>query len=310
MEQKSYDYSNFDELRQAREARRSRSEAYIQEESKKQNKNDYLAKLILIQAIVCTIIVLLTFAVKKISPSSYEQLKVQYNRIMSCDMSMQEIWQSVKSVSAFIILPSDEWKSSGTTTTQVNEAASQKEEEDENTSSDNTETSKVNESVPNESLTGAGGEDLDAYTAAANTSFAPFYVTANACTPVSGKITSRFGYRIHPTNGKLSFHTGMDIAAKEGVKIAAAFYGTVKDVNYSDSGGNYILMNHQNGLQTLYCHCSEILVKEGTVIRPGETIALVGSTGDTTGPHLHFEVRINGIRCNPEYILDINDNKV
>ncbi|NLB36001.1 MAG: M23 family metallopeptidase [Clostridiales bacterium] len=310
MEHKSYDYSNFDELRQAREARRSRSEAYIQEESKKHKKNDYLAKLILIQAIVCAVIVLLTFAVKKISPSSFEQLRAHYNRIMSSDMSMQEIWESVKSVSAFIILPSDEWKNSGTATTQGGQATTQQPEQEEDTSSDTQGSTKEHESLPDESLSGAGGEDLDALTAAANTSFAPFFVTADVNIPVKGRITSHFGYRIHPTSGKLSFHTGIDIAAKQGVKIAAAFYGTVKEVGNSDSGGNYILVNHQNGLQTLYCHCSEILVEEGMVIRPGETIALVGSTGDTTGPHLHFEVRIKGVRCNPEYILKIHDDKI
>ncbi len=312
MEQKSNDYLNIDEMRQAREARRSHSEAYIEDKAKKTKKNDYLAKLILIQSIVCAVIVLLTLTVKKISPSSFEQLKAQYDRIMSDNMSMQEIWDSVKSVSGFIMTPADQWKAKASAaTTEDSESTTKTDEEasDKDSSHDNSGTSSNAENVQYESLTGEGGEDLDIRTATANACFAPFYVTSKVTTPIKGKVTSRFGYRIHPTSGEPSFHTGIDIAAVQGAVIAAAFYGTVREVGYSKSGGNYVLMNHQNGLQTLYCHCSQILVEKGAVIRAGETIALVGSTGDTTGPHLHFEVRINGIRCNPEYILEINDNK-
>jgi murein DD-endopeptidase MepM/ murein hydrolase activator NlpD len=70
-----------------------------------------------------------------------------------------------------------------------------------------------------------------------------------------------------------------------------------------DDYGNFILLQHEGGLQTFYAHCSELLAEEGMVIRAGEIIALVGSTGLSTGPHLHFELRLNGVRCNPEPLL-------
>ncbi len=150
-----------------------------------------------------------------------------------------------------------------------------------------------------------GGEDIEIYEAAENTSFAPISSTAKILMPVSnGRYTSFFGYRINPITGKLSFHTGVDIAAAEGTNISAAFSGIVKTVGEDERAGKYIIIEHDQGLVTFYCHCSEILVEECTVIRQGETVALVGSTGWSTGPHLHFEVRRNNIRYNPLWLLE------
>lgn len=135
------------------------------------------------------------------------------------------------------------------------------------------------------------------------TSFAPYIVSVPVVRPVEGRVTSPYGYRIHPITKKLGFHRGMDIAAAKGTRIAAAFYGTVKEVGYSEGNGDYIILMHENGLETAYCHCSEILAEEGAVVREGETIALVGDSGMTTGPHLHIEVRINGVLHNPSWLL-------
>ncbi len=116
--------------------------------------------------------------------------------------------------------------------------------------------------------------------------------------PVDGRISSGFGGRISPISHFSEKHRGTDIAAPEGTPIRAVFDGTVCLVDSSPGRGNYLILDHgtdeRGRIQTLYQHCSEILVDEGTVVRAGETVALVGSTGNSTGPHLHLEYRVGG----------------
>ena len=155
-----------------------------------------------------------------------------------------------------------------------------------------------------EALTGQGGDDIEVYEAAANTSFSPIRITSPALSPIeNGRYTSYFGYRINPITEKFSFHTGLDIAAPMGTKIRAVYNGTVTRVGEDSRAGKYIFLTHDSGMVTFYCHCSEITAEEGAIIRQGETVAKVGSTGWSTGPHLHFEIRLDGIRYNPLYIL-------
>lgn len=123
--------------------------------------------------------------------------------------------------------------------------------------------------------------------------------------PVSGTVSSRFGYRIHPITGKYSMHGGLDLAADEGTEIQASMDGVVKTVAQSDSYGMYVVINHQNGFETWYAHCSKLLAEEGETVRQGDVIALVGQTGYATGPHCHFEVRVQGCKLNPEWLLKL-----
>lgn len=155
-----------------------------------------------------------------------------------------------------------------------------------------------------------GGDDISVFSPQTGTSFSPYYISSEICVPVSGTISSPFGYRINPVTKTFSFHSGLDIAADEGEKIKAAYYGTVSRVDYDDASGNYIELTHSDGLVTRYLHCSEIVAEEGMVVRAGETIALVGSTGRSTGPHLHFVIEVDGEKVDPLYVLDVNDNKI
>ena len=115
--------------------------------------------------------------------------------------------------------------------------------------------------------------------------------------PVSGIITSRFGAG---SSIRRSSHTGLDIAASTGTPIAAAASGTVTYSGYKGSYGNMIVITHSNGVQTYYAHCSKLNVSAGATVSQGQTIATVGSTGNSTGPHLHLEVRVNGVAYNPQ----------
>ena len=117
--------------------------------------------------------------------------------------------------------------------------------------------------------------------------------------PSSRTVTSEYGYRIHPISGVKKLHTGMDIGAKSGSDIIAAAGGTVIMAQYYGGYGNCVIIDHGGGVSTLYAHMSSIGVKNGQTVAAGQSIGKVGSTGNSTGPHLHFEVRINGNTQNP-----------
>lgn len=115
--------------------------------------------------------------------------------------------------------------------------------------------------------------------------------------PVSGIISSRFGAR---SSIRSSAHTGLDIATSTGTPVLAAASGTVTFSGRKGSYGNLLVITHSNGVQTYYGHCSKLYVSAGTTVTQGQTVAAVGSTGNSTGPHLHFEIRINGECVNPQ----------
>ena len=122
----------------------------------------------------------------------------------------------------------------------------------------------------------------------------------------SHTVTCEYGDRIHPITGKKSFHTGLDIGEDMGKNIYAVLDGTVKKTVEDDPDyGNYIIVSHSQGVQTMYAHCSKLTAKKGERVKRGDVIAYVGTTGLSTGPHLHFEVRINGTRLNPRWFIKI-----
>lgn len=118
-----------------------------------------------------------------------------------------------------------------------------------------------------------------------------------ACVPVTGRISSRFG-----ANESIRDHThkGLDIAASGGTPIKAVADGTVIRSGWSSGYGNLVVIDHGNGVTTYYGHCSRLYVSKGTSVKAGDNIAAVGSTGNSTGNHLHFEIRLNGEQVNPQ----------
>ena len=117
--------------------------------------------------------------------------------------------------------------------------------------------------------------------------------------PGSQRITSYYGYRIHPVYKTKKFHTGIDVGAGYGLAIVAAGDGVVTMATTNGGYGKCVIINHGSGITTLYGHCSTLLVSVGDKVTKGQTIAKVGSTGVSTGPHLHFEVRVNGSTTDP-----------
>ena len=143
-------------------------------------------------------------------------------------------------------------------------------------------------------------EAARALAAANNTTYTAPAVSGSYIWPSSVTyITSKFGYRVHPIFGTTKYHSGVDIAAAAGSNVNAAMAGTVSIAQYSSSYGNYVVIYHSNGTSTLYGHMSTILVSEGDTVSAGQTVGYCGSTGWATGPHIHFEIRVDGASVDP-----------
>lgn len=126
-----------------------------------------------------------------------------------------------------------------------------------------------------------------------------------AIRPTTGWLTSRFGYRTSPFTGRKEFHKGVDIANRKGTDILATADGIVSYAGKKGAMGNVVVIDHGHGLVTRYAHLSETVKKRGEAVKRGNVIAKMGSSGRSTGPHLHYEVHLNGVPVNPaRYILN------
>ena len=123
--------------------------------------------------------------------------------------------------------------------------------------------------------------------------------------PVEGTLTSGYGQRTSPIDGKCEFHPAVDLAAPEGTPILAALDGQVEEIGVSQIYGNYIKLRHGLNLETMYSHCSSILAEQGQAVARGDAIALVGSTGRSTGNHLDFQLFIDGKNVDPAPALGL-----
>lgn len=126
--------------------------------------------------------------------------------------------------------------------------------------------------------------------------------------PVNGEITSAFGTRIHPVTNKSETHSGVDIAAAEGTEVKAIYDGVVEDTTEDEILGIVVTINHENGFKTKYGHLSEVKVAKGDIVKKDSVFALTGSTGLSTGPHLHFEVLFNNESVDPANLIKAISN--
>ena len=130
--------------------------------------------------------------------------------------------------------------------------------------------------------------------------------TLEAATPVIGTLWSGYGYRDHPIDGEYKFHNGVDIGAEEGTVIGAFAAGTVEYIGQSNAYGNYLQIDHGQGIKSFYAHCSQILVQRGQQVEKGTCVAKVGATGNATGPHLHFELKCGATHLDPAHYIEYN----
>ncbi len=129
---------------------------------------------------------------------------------------------------------------------------------------------------------------------------APYELTFPAALPLAAyRVTSRFGYRVHPVSGNTTFHYGVDLAAAAGTRVASVADGTVEETGCGQVNGNYVRVSHADGFATMYAHLQSISVRQGQKVELGQQIGTVGSTGLSTGPHLHFELRRGGRLVDP-----------
>lgn len=244
--------------------------------NQEEQKPNIMIRVVRVQIIVFIIISLVFFGLYRKQNAVFSQLKTMYSDIMQVDLSAAEIKGKIQSVMGYLSHPNGYY---------------------------NKDNSEEESTQTNEEFNGAGGEDL--IHAKGKTSFSPFYLSKKITKPVEAKrVSSEFGYRENPVTHEYGFHSGIDLSAAEGTPIYAAFDGTVKKASNSPKRGNYIILSSSDSIETVYCHASELLVADGQQVKAGETIAKVGSTGQVTGPHLHFEIHINGKYCNPRWVLD------
>lgn len=123
--------------------------------------------------------------------------------------------------------------------------------------------------------------------------------------PVEAALTSGFGWREHPISGGEKFHYGVDLAVSTGTTVRAFAAGRVDYIGESDIYGQYLQLDHGNGVTSFYAHCSKLCVQQGQQVAMGEKVAESGATGDVTGPHLHFEMKKDGVRLNPAYYISL-----
>lgn len=259
------------------------------------NKKDYLTKTLLLQFLVCLILFGLILALKSTNSKFFIEFEKTFSDKLEENLSVDE----AKSVFANIKEYETQRATKGKTDTYIVEE----------------ETVFVPFEEPSLSaeIIASGGRDIKVSSnkdIPENVSINDYKLSQKMVLPLKGKTTSEFGIRTHPISGDLRFHAGIDIAADKGTAIFSAFDGEVIEAAYDKWNGNYLKIQHDNDIMTVYCHCEKLNVKKGEKIRAGEVIATVGSTGSSTGPHLHFELRIDNISYNPEKALKGAKNAV
>lgn len=250
------------------------------------NKKDYLSKTLLIQFIVCIVLFGLLFSLKINNNKFFSEIQKSLSTRLEENLSVNEAKSVFKTTSDMIKYNND-----------ITEAT---------TEADTTDFVPFEEPSLTAEIIATGGRDIEISSKEDipnNVSINDYTLSQKMVLPLKGKTTSEFGVRNHPISGDLRFHAGIDIAAKSGTNIYSAFDGIVFEADYDEWNGNYLKIKHDNNIMTVYCHCENLNVKKGQKIRAGEVIATVGSTGSSTGPHLHFELRIDNISYNPEKAL-------
>lgn len=234
---------------------------------KEKPTSDYLTKTLLIQFAACCVLFLFLFIISKANTALFSDIAEIFSPVLEENVSYEEAKDAFSEFGNLIKADNDTEKDTEPEVIIENDAE-----------------------TANASLFEKDKNDV---------SLQKYSLKSKMVLPVPVNVTSSFGYREHPISGDYTFHSGTDLAANEGTDIKAAFFGVVIVAENHPFNGNYIKILHANGIMTVYCHCKELFVSPGDVVSAGDVIASVGSTGDSTGPHLHFELRINDVSFDP-----------
>lgn len=272
----------------------------------KKEEKDYYFPVILSQLICSAVVILLFFFIR--STDSEGRLSSYYSSFLEEDFLTAELDSAVSSVREYFLEGStsfavfgsrvEPYEEATTTTTEaLTEALPQTVPEEEKTTANEAETTalSVREAMAHYTADERTVPLKLSYKKKEQKMLFPLY---------EGRYTSFFGERTDPITEGSDYHQGIDIGADEGDRIRAVYDGKVISVGSDERSGKYVFLEHEKDVVTFYCHCSEILVDKGDRIKQGDTIALVGSTGYSTGPHLHFEVRIKDISVDPLPLLE------
>ncbi len=254
-------------------------------------KKDYLVHSLLYQFIICVILFGSFYGLKMCNSDIYNTIKndfysnidenIIYNNASSNDNEKRVTFEQTTEISL-----------------TENKEAPIKEKNDNNSKNENEKTTQLSAQIK-----ATGGKDYSVKNEKSipeNVSVNNYSLSQSLVLPVKGELTSGFGLRNHPITGKLRFHAGVDIGANKGTPIYSSYDGVVITAAYDSWNGNYIKIKHENNIMTVYCHCDKLKVKKGDKVKAGQVIATIGSTGSSTGPHLHYELRINNVSYDPE----------
>ena len=267
-------------------------------------KKGVLLNIITTQAIITVVVIIVFVLLQTFSPTHAEQIKQDYLLLSADGVLIEDI------VGVFQTpVPTEQATSSEAASAEVSSEMTSIEVVSKQKSSSKPKSNKKKDSLDVELGQGGGANPVklsqaELLSPPARTTFLPVTVSQKVVEPVKGgSISSYFGYRYHPRTKVAEFHKALDIAAGKGVAIRAAADGVVVSAQFSKSLGKFVTIKHDGGFVTRYGHCSKLLVKKGERVKQGKVIARVGSTGDSTGNHLHFETTKNGTAFNPLWLF-------
>ena len=274
---------------------------YVRPENNEINKKEYkLFKRMFIQIVICLFIYGGFYIISNRNNIFSSNIIEKTNLILSYDVNFKEWCEKGKnSVNGFInkwreqnIVNNDE-KNNNPNSTQTENVSEANQEIENNNAVEEQNNQPNEEKKVEDSQKNLSKMKKDVEFIKSNYSFKR---------PIKGKITSRFGEREVLIKGMTSNHKGIDIATKNGTKIRASIDGQVEEASKNSQYGNFIKIK-KDDILTVYAHCKKLKVKKGDTVKKGDVIATVGSTGVATGPHLHFEIRLNNRYINPELII-------
>lgn len=278
--------SDEEKIRRAIEISQRRNKNYgIQRTAKVNvdNKKDYgLFKRMILQIIICLLIYSIFYLIRTTNYIFSEDVINQTSSILSYDINFHELYQKgVNGVKGFI---------------------NKYQEQNSNISENEIVNNNTNNQEELNNIVVEGKEEDSSMTQMEKDA-KTVKDKYSLIKPINGKVTSEFGEREVTSPIMTANHKGIDIAAKQGTKIKAAMEGQVEEADKNDDYGNYIKIK-QGDVLTVYAHCEKLKVSKGDKVKQGDVIATVGSTGKSTGPHLHFEIRLSGRYINPRLIIN------